>query len=214
MKSCLIFSAGDYPDEFPNISFDYCIAADAGLKYAEHFGVSPDLILGDFDSLGFVPEGKNVEACSPIKDDTDTALAVRQALCEDCDTIYIIGSLGGRLDHSIANIQLMNDLASRGTQCYLIGRDCIMTAASGEALCFARGFRGVISVFAMSDGVRNVTIKGLKYELTEAKLSPYLPLGVSNEFLDKSGQIEVKNGVLTIFWEKQREFILPERKKL
>ena len=83
------------------------IAADQGLRHLEAAGIAPDLIVGDFDSLGTVPQGANVIRHPVEKDDTDMMLAVKTGLERGCRTFVLYGGLGGRLDHTYANFQTL-----------------------------------------------------------------------------------------------------------
>lgn len=98
------------------------IAADRGLYYLERRGIRPDLIVGDFDSLGRTPEGENVLRHPVEKDDTDMLLAVKEGLARGLKTFVLYGGLGGRPDHAYANLQTLTFLAERGAAGYLLGR--------------------------------------------------------------------------------------------
>ena len=97
------------------------IAADGGLRHLEAQGLTADLIVGDFDSLGRVPEGDNILRHPVEKDDTDMLLAVRTGLDRGYRVFVLYGGLGGRLDHTYANLQVLNFLASRGASGGLLG---------------------------------------------------------------------------------------------
>jgi len=119
---CCIVGAGDMSGTKLVIPEGaYIIAADAGLEHLTNAGLTPALIVGDFDSLGTVPAGENVIAHKPEKDDTDMMLAVKEALKRSADTILIYGGLGGRIDHSYANLQTLAFIASQRSQGFLIG---------------------------------------------------------------------------------------------
>ena len=107
MKTCVIFCAADFDHlEEPIGQDDIVIAADGGYRYTEQLGIKPHAVLGDFDSLGYAPEGAQV---FPVqKDDTDAMLAVRQGLKMGCRRFILYGSLDGpRLDHTVANFQTL-----------------------------------------------------------------------------------------------------------
>ncbi|MFR9193988.1 MAG: thiamine diphosphokinase [Ruminococcus sp.] len=122
MKQAVIFAgASVQPEQQPPVpAADLYVCADAGVKLAQALGVVPDWIVGDFDSLGSVPEGENVEPFSPMKDDTDILLAAKYALSKGCRRLVFYGALGGRLDHTVANLQMLRFLADHGAQvCWL-----------------------------------------------------------------------------------------------
>ena len=117
----------------------FVIAADKGLVHLEAQGIRPDLIVGDFDSLGRVPAGDNILRHPVEKDDTDTMLAVKTALDRGMGTIVFYGCLGGRLDHTYANFQTLTYLARHGAVGYLVGRD------SAAAASFCGEIKGLLN---------------------------------------------------------------------
>lgn len=208
---CYIVGGGDFDIErfYPGKE-DCIIAADSGLVYIEEAGYHPNWIVGDFDSLGYRPKGDNI-ICHPIeKDDTDVALAIEVALEKGFTTLYLFGICGGRVDHTIANLQLLTDLSCKGIKVFCFCPDCTITAITQATLEFGKDYRGVISVFAARDQAENVTLKGLKYTLDKALLTGNRPLGVSNEFMGTPASISVAKGVLWIVWQESRECKLPE----
>ena len=138
MKKCYIVGAADFaPARFRPGPDDLVIAADAGCLHLERLGLRPDIILGDFDSLGRVPDFPDVEVSPVRKDDTDSMLAARRAIERGCDTLLFFGCLGGkRLDHTIANIQTIAWAASEGAAACLIGDGCCLTALRGGSNAF------------------------------------------------------------------------------
>lgn len=175
---------------------DLVIAVDAGYKNLK--GVKPDLVMGDFDSLGFIPNGENIITFPVAKDDTDTLLAVKEGLKRGYKTFVISGGLGGRLDHTMANIQTLAFLAERGARGYLVSENEFVTVIKDTSIEFDKEHSGNISVFALSDKAEGVTLEGLKYPLYNATLTPTFPIGVSNSFTGKTSKVTVKNGMLLI----------------
>ena len=206
MKKCVIFCAAGFDRlAFPIEHGDTVIAADGGLMHTQALGITPDVILGDFDSLGFVPEGANV---FPVeKDDTDAMLAVRRGLAMGCREFYLYGSLDGkRLDHTVANFQTLQFLADHGAVGYLIGADHMVTVLKNGTLSFPEGAEGILSVFCMGADAVGVTIEGLQYILKDGTLSAGFPLGVSNHFIGSKAKISVKDGSLLLIWDRQNGF--------
>ncbi len=200
MKKCVIFCAGKM--ELPPLPIgeeDLVIAADGGLSHTEKWGVSAQVILGDFDSLGYVPEGAKV---SPVeKDDTDAMLAVRLGLARGYDRFVLYGALEGeRVDHTLANFQLLLFLKSQNAKGWLIGDRQIVTAIWGKQNYPARA-EGIFSLFSM-EGKAKVSLAGLKYELTDGILQPDFPLGVSNHFMGTPGLVDVKTGSLLAIYHR------------
>lgn len=177
------------------------IAADAGFLQLKERGYRPDLVVGDFDSLGKVPEGEQLIRHSPEKDDTDMLLAVRESLARGARNLVIYGGLGGRPDHEYANLQLLAFLAARGARGFLVGRGWVWTAIQNTGLDFGAAQRGTISVFAHGGVAEGVTLTGLRYPLKNYRLSPELPLGVSNEFTGRPARVSVRDGLLLLGWE-------------
>jgi thiamine pyrophosphokinase len=214
MKTCYIVGAGDFAAErFRPQPEDYIIAADAGYSHLQKLGITPDLLLGDFDSLGAVPEHPNVVVCPVQKDDTDTFIAVRRALDMGFERLLIFGGTGGRLDHTLANIQTLGFAAARGAEAFLIAGDCALTVLTGGRLRFS-GYSGGFSIFSLGDRVRGVGETGSKYLLSEAELSCGYPLGVSNSFSADRTEISVREGMLVVYWGENAEKPLPEREAI
>ena len=206
MKKCVIFCAAGFDGLVSPIEpGDTVIAADGGLRHTQNLGITPDVILGDFDSLGFVPEGANV---FPVeKDDTDAMLAVRRGLAIGCREFYLYGSLDGkRLDHTVANFQTLQFLADHGAVGYLIGADHMVTVLKNGTLSFPESAEGILSVFCMGADAAGVTIDGLQYILKDSVLSAGFPLGVSNHFIGRAAKISVKDGSLLLIWDRKNGF--------
>ena len=206
MGKCIIFCAAQFHGLVaPLEAGDYIIAADGGLAHTKALGITPNCILGDFDSLGYVPADSTV---FPVeKDDTDAMLAVRRGLQLGCKEFYLYGSLDGkRLDHTVANFQTLQFLCDHGAHGYLIGRDYMVTAVKDGTLTFPDTATGIFSVFCMGADATDVSIKGGKYEAENATLSAGFPLGVSNHFVGKSVRIRVENGSLLVLWDTANGF--------
>ena len=206
MKECVIFCAAECDGLARPISPGaLVIAADGGLRHTEKLGIIPNAVLGDFDSLGYTPEGANV---FPVeKDDTDAMLAVRLGLEQGCDEFLLYGSLDGpRLDHTVANFQTLQYLADHGATGYLIGNTAMVTVVKNGKITFPAGLFGTISVFCIGKDAEGVTETGLFYGLENGILTSGFPLGVSNHFTGKKAEISVKNGSLLVLWERNCGF--------
>lgn len=206
MGTCIIFCAAEFSGLAREIRAEDCvIAADGGLRHTEQLGITPDVILGDFDSLGYTPKGANV---FPVeKDDTDAMLAARRGLDMGYGEFLFYGSMDGpRLDHTIANFQTLQFLADHGAMGYLIGTDYMATVVKNGGIRFPTGREGTISVFCLGPDAHGVTLKGLYYPLEKAVLTAGFPLGVSNHFTEDSAEITVKDGSLLILWDRKNGF--------
>ena len=201
MKTCVIFCAAGFDGLLSPIPADaLTIAADGGLKHTEALGFVPDVILGDFDSLGYIPACANVHPVE--KDDTDAMLAVRLGLERECDRFLFYGAMDGpRLDHTIANFQTLGYLASHGARGTLIGRDYIATVLKEETISFSAEAAGILSLFSLGDSAA-VTIEGLHYPLDHGELRADFPLGVSNHFTGRASRITVHRGLVLALWDR------------
>lgn len=188
----------------------FIIAADAGLSQLCEIGISPDLCVGDFDSLGYVPDGVEVIYHRPEKDDTDTMLAVREALDRGYEKFVFYGAAGGRLDHTYANLQTLLFLTERGARGIVMAGGLAVTAISGGSIALGSKNRGVVSVFCHDGRASGVNISGLKYPLSGATLKSSFPLGVSNEFTGERAEIAVESGSLMIMWETDAKSAIDE----
>lgn len=200
MGKCIIFCAAEFDRLAEPIGEkDFILAADGGLNHLNRLGITPNEILGDFDSLGYVPEGAKV---FPVeKDDTDSMLAVRHGLAQGYRSFRIYGALDGeRLDHSIANLQALQFLAEQDALGYLVGRTQSATVIRNACATFPACAQGVVSVFCIGPDAQGVTIRGLKYGLTEGTLTAGYPLGVSNHFIGEKSEISVNSGSLLIIF--------------
>lgn len=201
---CCIFGAGAYHGEMLDIARNaFVIAADGGLLHTEAFGVRVDLAVGDFDSLGKLPEGVETLRFPVMKDDTDMALSVNEGLSRGCDSFFLLGGTGGRLDHTLANMALVLSLAKKGIPAYLVGKEGVVTAlCGGETLTFTKDCEGILSVFAASEKAEGVTLSGLLYPLENGTLFHDQALGVSNHFTGQNATVSLKAGSLFLTWDR------------
>ena len=204
-KICYIIGASqDSLDEviINNNSDNFVIAADGGFDALLKKDVSPDLLLGDFDSINKLPKCDNIIKFPVEKDYTDTFLAYKEGDKRGYRNFIIYGGTGGRFDHTLANIQTLANISKNGGRGFLVGNGTVITAISDSFIEFSAEMSGKVGVFAFGDNAFGVDIKGLKYCIKETDISPYFPLGVSNEFVNKSAKISVENGTLIIVWNE------------
>ncbi len=204
--TCYIFGAADCAvKQIVKEADDSVIAADGGLLHTARLGLVPDVVIGDFDSLGHVPEGSDVITLPVEKDMTDMQAAVEVARARGCHRFVLFGATGGRPDHTMANYQLLAALAEGGDEGYLVGDDFSVTAISdGSSLTFDSSFRGTFSVFSVGGTARGVTIRGGHYALEDGVLTSVNPMGVSNSFLGEETSVSVEKGTLLVMWEGGR----------
>lgn len=204
---CYVFGAGEHFVAPPDVSsHDIIIAADGGYNYLKKFHIKPDLLIGDFDSLnGPLPENIDTTILPKEKDVTDMGAALDIGFRRGFRLFHIYGGTGGRLDHTLANIQCLARLAKLGARGFLYDKDTIITTISEGCITFPAHQRGTLSVFAHSENAIGVCEKGLKYNLNDAALKNTYPLGISNEFMGVESSVSVANGTLIIIYSSQKK---------
>ena len=200
---CYIIAA--CKENFNDINFipkqgDLVIAADGGYDLLRQKNITSDILLGDFDSIEKIPKHENIIKHSPEKDETDTFLAYKLGMEKGYTNFIILGGLGGRVDHSIANIRTLSNIAENGGRGFLLGKGAVLTVISNDKITFPESYSGYISVFANEKGANAVSIKGLKYCVDNISLKPSVTLGTSNEFVGERAEISVKDGSLLLIW--------------
>ena len=187
MKTCFIVGAGSLREG------DLLIASDSGYIPLLAAGITPDLIIGDFDSAAKPDFSGEVITLPVVKDDTDVGFAVKEGFRRGYCNFVIIGGLGGsRLSHTLANIQLLSYVRSRGGKAELVrGGTRAFIIDGGYA--FGAEERGSLSLFALSESAE-VRIAGTLYDGENITLTRSFPLGVSNAFGGAAGRVEVRSG--------------------
>ena len=165
---------------------------------ASRENITPDLLLGDFDSLHTMPDFARIRRVPVEKDDTDMMLAIKEGLARGETDFRLYGGVGGRTDHTIANLQGLLYLAERGAQGWLYGDRERCTAICCGELCLPARERGIVSVFCMGADAQGVTIEGGQYTVHDAVLTASFPLGVSNHFVGNPVRVSVTQGSLLI----------------
>ena len=203
-KICYIVGAGeDHGLDFVPQTGDCLIAADGGYRKVVQAGLHPDMVIGDFDSLGKAPEEQTVITLPTVKDVTDTWAAIDWAIKQGYTRFHLYGCTGGRVEHTLANIQTAADLAEKGMECLIFDKNQIITAICDKTVRFSKEMKGYLSVFAYTDTCEGVSLRGLKYELEDARLTNRFPLGVSNEFVGKEASVTVKAGIALLVYQRK-----------
>ncbi len=201
MKICRIIGAGDCKSlNFDIQNEDLIIAADGGAKYLQKAGLKPDILIGDFDSLDVNIDSGEVIRLNPIKDITDMDAAVKIGIERGYTEFHLYGACGGRIEHTLANIQLVASLSQKNIKAYVHDSATVITALTDDSVYFNSSYKGYISVFSHTDKCTGVYLKGLKYPLENATLTNSFPLGVSNEFVGEDSEIKVENGTLILIY--------------
>jgi len=206
-KKCIVIGAGDLTVGAVNVGEeDLVIAVDGGINYCGILEIEPDIILGDFDSVNEaqreailtmkeqVPD--RVITLKPEKDDTDMLAALKLGLKMGYDYFLIYGATGGRLEHTLANIQCLLYLKNHDAVGYLMDGSGMIFVMKNEEVKLRDNLEGYFSLFCLGKEAKGVTIKGMKYELEDYTMTNDFPIGVSNEFIGKEATIRVADGEL------------------
>lgn len=207
-KRCVIISAGPIKDcaalkPLIDKENDYIICVDGGANHLKALAAVPDIIIGDLDSAGELPEGIEIVKFKAEKDETDTMLAVMYGLIQGYKDFLIIGGLSGRLDHTYANLCTLGYIARHGARGHIADSENEAYFVQNGTASFKKRNGYYISVFPFDGTARGVYETGFKYGLNDAELTTEIPIGVSNEFKDEIGTICVKNGSLLIILSKK-----------
>ncbi len=180
MKTCFIFGAGEFHGivEAPKAG-DCVLAADGGYTHCVQAGVPVDLLLGDFDSLDSLPQDVPLVQFPPEKDDTDTMLALKHGLAQGFSRFVLYGCAGGRLDHTLGNLQALLFLAEQQAQGFLYTDSQIFTAIHKTDFAFHAPQGAIFSVFCLGKETP-VSIEGAQYAVQHVPMSASFPLGLSN----------------------------------
>lgn len=202
-EKCLIISGGEFCPINDVPSGTFIIACDRGYEYALRCGLTPDLVVGDFDSYsGGFADGIPVDRYRVEKDDTDTMIAVRYAVDHGFKSVDLRCALGGRLDHLLANLQSAVFAAEHGLEAEISdSRTFISTMTPGvRRLPKKEGWS--LSLFSITDHCVGLSIRGVKYPLDKALITNAFPIGVSNAWKDDEAEIEFEKGILFIVQSK------------
>lgn len=198
MKRCVIFAAMPVAESLREWweNAQFFIAADAGYKTMQTFGITANLLLGDYDSAPIPTQAKHLLCLPSEKDDTDTHYAARKALETDCDEIVILGGIGGRMDHTMANLHTIVFLAKQGRKAFLINETTQITVLLPGTHRIAAQDDCYCSFFPIEAQANGVTLENMKYPLQDATITHEHPIGVSNEFMTQEAIVTVKTGGL------------------
>lgn len=202
MKRCVIIGAGEMPAKDAaraGISReDFVVCADAGYDNALAAGIEAHAVIGDFDSVSAVPCNVRCIVYPTEKDETDMRLAAMLGFERGCDSFLLLGALGGRLDHTLGNIQLMSFIAQKAVSVKAIGAGCVLYGLHDGEIEIEGEPGGIFSVFSLSDESAGVYIKGAKFPLADALVQNTSQIGVSNVFLRNRATVSVRGGTLLI----------------
>ena len=179
------------------------VCADGGARHLRPLGLIPDAIIGDMDSLGpdeekyFEERGSRIIRYPEEKDETDTQLALEYALTMNPEEVWIFGALGGRIDHTLANISLLVLSAKKGVRTKLIDEWCEVFLVTGPSVIEGEAGQ-TVSLLPLSSRVTGITLEGFAYPLKDGTMEVGIPYGVSNRLLEDRGVISVASGYLLV----------------
>lgn len=198
MSICYIVGAGEFYGSFFPSDDDLVIAADGGYEALKNLNIRCDVLIGDMDSIKNVPDGVEILRHKVEKDETDMHLAYLAGRRRGYSEFALYGGVGGRPDHTFANYCLLSYIKNDGGNATLVGDGYIAYVIKNEVARVTGKAGDGISVFAFGGNAVGVSVKGLYYELDSGTLTPSFPLGVSNHFTEKDGEIGVTNGTLLV----------------
>ena len=202
MSICYLVGAGEFHGQISAEDDDLIIAVDGGYDNLVRYGYTPDILIGDLDSIkSEVPESMRCVRYPKEKDETDMLLAYEAGIKLGYSEFVMLGATGGRLDHTFANISLLLYAKERGHNVTMIDGNGMVLCIKNETISLAGNSGAKLSVFALGGVARGVSIVGTKYEVENVTLTPEFPIGVSNEFKESSAYISVENGALLIIAE-------------
>ncbi len=210
-KKVIIISGGsiDAPfalEQIKSLHPDGIIGVDRGLAFLYENQVLPTHIVGDFDSIRpeiirYYREETDIpiRTFNPIKDASDTEIAVRLAIELGAEEICLLGATGTRLDHVMANIQVLKIAHDAGVKAYIADKNNKISLIEGETVLQKKeAFGTYFSLFPLGGAVQKLCIKGAKYPLLNYTLEPYNSRCVSNEFLEEKAEITFSEGIVVL----------------
>lgn len=205
MGICALVAASDFNAEHFKAAydagvFDEVYAVDAGFAHLEAAGCMPDMALGDFDSLGYVPKCRRVIELPVEKDKSDLEVAMDRVKTRRYDEVAIYGALGGRLDHTIANLQMCARFAEEGMGVTLVADTYAVRIVVGpDAYELPELEQGTVSVFSATNESHGVIERGMKYSIDDEAISNRTTRGLSNELQGEPAAVAVEEGTLFVF---------------
>lgn len=185
------------------------ICCDGGINHLDKLKIQPDIIIGDMDSADavqlahYAAHGVKIRKYLPDKDATDTQLALEYAISLKPETIEIWGALGGRIDHTLANLFLLNLGIKEGIKTSLVDEYSESFLVEKEA-SFEEAIGQTVSLLALDSHVNGVTLKGFQYPLDNETLGMSSSRGISNIIAGSPATIHVDSGSLLVirYWQK------------
>lgn len=207
-KTACIITGGTLPDSFlagyvKEHPGELLIVVDGALEVTHRLGLQPDYIVGDFDTvdrslLTFYDE-KIILRHPPEKDQTDTELAIETALQAGCSSLVFFGATGSRLDHSLANIFLLQGLVKQGVEAVILNEtNKLYIKEKGFTLKRKEACGDYVSLLPLTETVEEVTLTGFKYPVQKLTFYRERTLGVSNEITAEEARVEFSKGMFIV----------------
>ena len=207
----VIVSGGSISDDFAKgwierYEPDFIIVADSGMEFMRRAGLMPDMNIGDFDSalsetLAYFKKQRGItwKELNPVKDDTDTEFAIRQAIRLGAKEITILGGTGTRLDHVLGNVALLGIGLQEQVVIWLVDEHNRIRMVD-KSICIEKTeqFGEFVSLIPYSGEVKGVTLKGFKYPLDNFTMGSFSSLGISNEIVEDMAEIFLEKGILLV----------------
>ena len=184
--------------------YDIIIAVDKGLETIDYLKLEPQYILGDFDSVNtkilekYKTQNIKIIKLNPEKDLTDTHSAIDLALEIKSTEITILGAIGTRLDHTMANIHILKQALDKNIKAKIVNEKNEIELINKEIIIKKDDNYKYVSIIPLTTNVTGITIEGMKYIINDYTLSIGDSLGVSNEQIDKEAKISIKTGILVV----------------
>lgn len=207
----VIISGGHINDVFAlnylkENKYDKLVAADSGMDFLHRNGLKPNVIAGDFDSVAAeslesfsAMDEVEILRLNPIKDDTDTEFVIRETIRRGAKEITVIGATGTRLDHVLANVNLLGIGLEENVTIELVDAyNRIRMIDDYLEIEKTKQFGDYVSILPVKGDAKGVTLEGMKYPLDNADIACFSSLGVSNEITEETARISVKQGVLLV----------------
>lgn len=211
----LIITGGNIEKEFlvktiKEREFETIIAVDNGLKILNEVNIKPNHIVGDFDTvkseildLYKADTSIKIHRFNPIKDNTDTDIAIRLAVELKSDEIIILGAIGTRIDHLLGNIHVLKYALDSNMECKIVDENNEIQLINKTTIIKKKEItKKYISLIPLTEKVENINLKGFKYELENGTLTMGSSLGISNQIIAEEAIIEFNNGILIMINSK------------
>ena len=209
MNTLIVTGGNINLDFFNNLidknKFDTIIASDKGLETLDKLNVVPNYIIGDFDSINSEVLNKYINReyikiikLNPMKDFTDTHMALKKAIDIESTNVTVVGAIGTRIDHILGNINILKEALDKDIECKIVNENNEISLINKDVIILKDESYPYISLIPLTTKVYGVALKGFKYGLEDATMEIGNSLGISNEQIDKEAEIRIKEGIMIV----------------